>query len=154
MFSGLRIEEGRRRRRRRRRGVLPVSRSPVRSRDSEIGKFHRLVCIVHTCVSHSAVFRTNPANHQRQTLIRMIHRGGGIGAAAMRASCLMEHFPLVDAGESELVRGSRSGQGPHEVKPSYLRVLGSPACSASSHVQPASFVRPFTRSFVFSFAAS
>lgn len=35
----------------------------------------------------------------------------------------MEHFPLVDVGESELVRGSRSGQGPHEVKPSYLRVL-------------------------------
>lgn len=35
----------------------------------------------------------------------------------------MEHFPLVDAGESELVRRSRSGQGPHEVKPSYLRVL-------------------------------
>jgi len=44
------------------------------------------------------------------------HRGGSNAR-------LMEHFPLVDAGESELVRGSRSGQGPHEVKPSYLRVL-------------------------------
>lgn len=30
---------------------------------------------------------------------------------------VMEHFPLDDAGESELARGSRSGQGPHEAKP-------------------------------------
>jgi len=39
------------------------------------------------------------------------------------ALLVVEHFPLVDVGESELVRGSRSGQGPHEVKSSYLRVL-------------------------------
>lgn len=33
------------------------------------------------------------------------------------ALLVMEHFPLDDAGESELARGSRSGQGPHEAKP-------------------------------------
>lgn len=49
----------------------------------------------------------------------MVHRVGEQPCALL----VMEHFPLVDAGESELVRGSRSGQGPHEVKPSYLRVL-------------------------------
>jgi len=36
---------------------------------------------------------------------------------------VMEHFPLIDVGESELVRGSRSGQGPHKVKSSYPRIL-------------------------------
>lgn len=49
----------------------------------------------------------------------MIHEAGWQPCALL----VVEHFPLVDAGESELVRGSRSGQGPHKVKPSYLRVL-------------------------------
>lgn len=54
-----------------------------------------------------------------KTLIRMVHRAGWQSCTLL----VVEHFPLIDAGESELVRGSRSGQGPHEVKPSYLRVL-------------------------------
>lgn len=47
----------------------------------------------------------------------------------------MEHFPL-DAGESELARGSRSGQGPHEARLRASRASLFLPCAFFFIVQP------------------